>query len=132
MQRVKEKAIQLLQDQIVDRVIGWRAGEFFYDLTPSVFTSVEDIEKNFVWSVFSGANLSKYLIAESRKGGKAAAFLKPCDSYSFVQLLKEHRILRETVYAVGQSYGIRMRSIERLNRLKKGERLEKGQQLRIR
>ena len=88
MQRVKEKAIQLLQDQIVDRVIGWRAGEFFYDLTPSVFTSVEDIERNFVWSVFSGANLSKYLIAESRKGGKAAAFLKPCDSYSFVQLLK--------------------------------------------
>ena len=101
MQRVKEKAIQLLHDQIVDRVIGWRAGEFFYDLTPSVFTSVEDIEKNFVWSVFSGANLSKYLIAESRKGGKAAVFLKPCDSYSFVQLLKEHRILRETVYAVG-------------------------------
>ena len=86
MQRVKEKAIQLLHDQIVDRVIGWRAGEFFYDLTPSVFTSVEDIEKNFVWSVFSG---------------KAAVFLKPCDSYSFVQLLKEHRILRETVYAVG-------------------------------
>ena len=132
MQGVKEKAIQLLKDQTVDRVIGWRAGEFFYDLTPSTFTSAEDVEQNFVWSVFSGANLSKYLIAESRKGGKAAVFLKPCDSYSFVQLLKEHRILRETVYAVGQSYGIRMRSIERLNRLKKGERLEKGQQLRIR
>ena len=103
MQRVKEKAIQLLQDQIVDRVVGWRAGEFFYDVTPSVFTSVEDIEKHFVWSVFSGANLSKYLIAESRKGGKAAVFLKPCDSYSFVHLLKEHRILRETVYAVGSA-----------------------------
>ena len=28
-------------------------------------------------------------------------FLKPCDSYSFVQLLKEHRIARERVYAVG-------------------------------
>ena len=49
----------------------------------------------------SGANLSKYLIAESRKGGKVGVFLKPCDSYSFVQLLKEHRILRENVYAVG-------------------------------
>ena len=101
MQGVKEKAIQLLKDQTVDRVIGWRAGEFFYDLTPSTFTSAEDVEQNFVWSVFSGANLSKYLIAESRKGGKAAVFLKPCDSYSFVQLLKEHRILRERVYAVG-------------------------------
>ena len=46
----------------------------------------------------------------------------------------QHHICRpgETAYAVGQSYGIRMRSIERLNRLKKGERLEKGQQLRIR
>ena len=72
MQGVKEKAIQLLKDQTVDRVIGWRAGEFFYDLTPSTFTSAEDVEQNFVWSVFSGANLSKYLIAESRKGGKAA------------------------------------------------------------
>ena len=101
MQGVKEKAIQLLKDQTVDRVIGWRAGEFFYDLTPGCFTSVEEVERDFVYSVFSGANLSKYLIAESRKGGKIGVFLKPCDSYSFVQLLKEHRILREHVYAVG-------------------------------
>ena len=27
-------------------------------------------------------------------------FLKPCDSYSFAQLLKEHRVKRESVYAV--------------------------------
>ena len=101
MQRVKEKAIELLQNGIVDRVLGWRAGEFFYDLTPGCFTSVDEVEKEFVYSVFSGANLSKYLIAESRKGGKVGVFLKPCDSYSFVQLLKEHRILRENVYAVG-------------------------------
>lgn len=101
MQGVKEKAIQLLKDHVVDRVIGWRAGEFFYDLTPATFTSVEEVEQSFVWSVFCGANLSKYLIAESRRGGKLAVFLKPCDSYSFVQLLKEHRILRENVWAVG-------------------------------
>ncbi|MBQ1264045.1 MAG: 4Fe-4S dicluster domain-containing protein [Oscillospiraceae bacterium] len=101
MQRVKEKAIELLSSGKVDRVLGWKAGEFFYDLTPAVFESVEEVEKDFVWSVFSAANLSKYLIAESRKEGKVAAFLKPCDSYSFVQLLKEHRILRENVYVVG-------------------------------
>ena len=47
--------------------VGWRAGEFFYDLTPSTFTSAEDVEQNFVWSVFSGANLSKYLIAEKSR-----------------------------------------------------------------
>ena len=55
MQRVKEKAIQLLKDGVVDRVIGWKAGEFFYDLTPAVFTSAEEVEKDFVWSVFSAA-----------------------------------------------------------------------------
>ena len=37
----------------------------------------------------------------------------------------------ETAYAVGQSYAIRTRSIEKLNRLKPGSTLEKGHQIRI-
>lgn len=100
-ERLKQKSIELLENGAVDRVLGWKTGEFCYDLTPAVFRSQEEIEKGFVFSAFSGANLSKYLITESRKGGKVAAFLKPCDSYSFVQLLKEHRILRENVYVIG-------------------------------
>lgn len=102
-QRIKEKALELLRSGSVDRVIGWKVGEFFYDLTPAVFTSAEEVEKDFVYSGFSGANLSKYLITQSRAGGKVAVFLKPCDSYSFQQLLKEHRILRENVHIVGIS-----------------------------
>lgn len=101
MQGVTQKAIALLQSGQADRVLGWKAGEFFYDLTPAVFTTVEEVKKDFVYGLWSGANLSKYLIAESKKGGKVAVFLKPCDSYSFVQLQKEHRIKRENVYAVG-------------------------------
>ena len=93
MQGVKEKALELLRSGKADRVLGWKAGEFFYDLTPAVFESAEEAEKDFCYSPFSGANLSKYLIAESKKGGKIAVFLKPCDSYSFVQL--------QNVYAVG-------------------------------
>ena len=100
-QRVKEKALELLRNGTVDRVIGWKTGEFFYDLTPAVFETAEEAEKDFVFSGFSGANLSKYAIAQSRVAGKAAIFLKPCDSYSFQQLLKEHRILRENIYIVG-------------------------------
>jgi len=100
-ERLKQKALELLKNGTVDRVLGWKAGEFFYDLTPAVFGSAEEVEKDFVFSVFSGANLSKYLIAESRKGGKVAVFLKPCDSYCFTQLLKERRIWRENVYVVG-------------------------------
>ena len=100
-QSVKEKALSLLRDGTVEAVVGWKAGEFFYDLTPAIFETEEEIEKDFCYSGFSGANLSKYMIAASRKGKKIAVFLKPCDSYSFQQLLKEHRIARENVYIVG-------------------------------
>ena len=101
MQKViREKAKELLSQGTADRVLAWKTGEFFYDVEPHLFTSAEEIDRDLVWNGFCGANLSKYLIAESRKGGKAAVFLKPCDSFSFQQLLKEHRILRDAVYAV--------------------------------
>lgn len=100
-QRIKNKAIELLTNGTVDRVLGWKTGEFCYDLTPAVFQTPQEVESELVFGAFAGANLSKYLIAESRKGGKVAAFLKPCDSYSFTQLVKEHRILRENVYIIG-------------------------------
>lgn len=38
----------------------------------------------------------------------------------------------ETAYSIGQSYGIRTRSIEKMNRLKAGDTLEKDRQIRIR
>ena len=99
--RLIAKATELLNNGTVARVLGWKAGEFFYDLTPAVFDKASELETTFVFNSFSGANLSKYLIAESRKPGKIAVFLKPCDSYSFTQLLKEHRIIRENVYVIG-------------------------------
>ena len=98
---IKAKAIALLENNTVNRVLGWKAGEFFYDLTPAIFESREEIKNTFEYNIFASANLSKYLIAESRKEGKIAVFLKPCDSYSFQQLLKEHRIWRDRVYVVG-------------------------------
>ena len=100
-QRLKEAAVRLLNNGTVDRVLGWKTGEFFYDLTPATFTTAAEVEESFVFGPFCGANLSKYLISLKNKPGKTAVFLKPCDSYSFVQLIKEHRINRERVYVVG-------------------------------
>ena len=107
MQEIKReilvsKALELLANGTVDRVLGWKAGEFDYDVTPAVFGSADEIEKDFVWNDFCGANFSKYLIKETAKSdNKVAVFLKPCDTYSFNQLLTEHRFDREKVYAVG-------------------------------
>ena len=97
-----EKAISLLENGTVASVLGWKKGEFDYDITPAVFTTAEDITENFVWNDFCGANFSKYLVAKTKKSeGKILVFLKPCDTYSFNQLLTEHRFDREKVYAVG-------------------------------
>ncbi len=107
MQRVMEKrAIELLENGTVNRVLGWSAGEFIYDVTPAVFESVEELKNGFVYNDFCGANLSKYLVKESRKEGKILVFLKPCDTYSFNQLIAEHRIIRENIYVIGiECYG---------------------------
>ena len=98
---MKEKASEYLASGKVDRVIGWKIGELGYDPSPSVFTSAQQIEKEFVYNDFCGANLSKFLVAESRKGGKLLVFLKPCDSFSMNQLMTEHRVNRENVYIIG-------------------------------
>ncbi|MBO5869507.1 MAG: 4Fe-4S dicluster domain-containing protein [Clostridia bacterium] len=97
-----EKAISMLENGDVCSVLGWRKGEFDYDITPAVFTDKDDIKNNFVWNDFCGANFSKYLVQKTRKAeGKILVFLKPCDTYSFNQLLTEHRFDREKVYAIG-------------------------------
>ena len=97
-----DKAVSLLSDGSVECVLGWKKGEFDYDVTPAVFKDAEDLKKNFVWNNFCGANFSKYLVSLTRKTeGKILVFLKPCDTYAFNQLLTEHRFDREKVYAVG-------------------------------
>jgi formate dehydrogenase (coenzyme F420) beta subunit len=123
-----ERAKTLLAAGTVTRVIGWKKGLFDYDVTPGTFTTAEDLDKNFIYNEWCSANLSKYLVKESRAvetkkntvkannsmvlakdpaavsqplpQEKVLVFLKPCDTYSFTELLKEHRINRENVYAV--------------------------------
>ncbi len=103
---MKKKAIELLQSGAVARVLGWKKGEFDYDITPAVFESTEEIENEFIYNSLCSPNLSKYLVKESRKEGKTLIFLKPCDSYSLSQLVTEHRVVRENVYAIGiECYG---------------------------
>ena len=97
--KMLERAKQLLESGEVARVIGWKKGEFYFDPVPASFESVEELSE-FVYNGFCGANLSKYLISASKKEGKTAVFFKPCDTYSFNQLVKEHRINRENVYVI--------------------------------
>ncbi len=94
-----KKAKEYLESGKVDRVIGYKKGESFYDNSPATFT-LKDIDE-LVYNGFCGINLSKYLVKESKKDGKVLIFLKPCDTFSFNQLLSEHRIDREKIVVIG-------------------------------
>lgn len=124
-----KRAKELLSEGKVQKVVGWKKGLFEDDITPAVFTSAEELDKDFVFNKFCKANLSKYLVkitkdieiaksttrmnnsmAKQRDPNAAdapipsevvAVFLKPNDTLSFTQLLKENRITREDVYAIG-------------------------------
>lgn len=124
-----QRAKELLSEGKVQRVVGWKKGLFDDDITPGTFSSAEELDKEFIYDKNCAANLSKYLVkitreietkksttrmnntmAKQRDPNAAEVpipsevvlvFLKPNDSYSFTQLLKENRIARGDVYAIG-------------------------------
>ena len=100
MQELINRAKSLLEEGQVARVLGWKKGENVWDAEPAFFESAEALDA-FVYNGFCGANLSKYMIEAGKLEGKTLVFLKPCDSYSFNQLLREHRVDRDKAYIVG-------------------------------
>ena len=124
-----KRAKELLAEGKVQKVVGWKKGLFDEDITPAVFTSAEELDKDFVFNKYCAANLSKYLVKITREieikksttrmnntmakqrdpnaeeapipSEVVLVFLKPNDTYSFTQLLKENRITRSDVYAIG-------------------------------
>ncbi|MCR5080446.1 MAG: 4Fe-4S dicluster domain-containing protein [Treponema sp.] len=123
------RAKELLAEGKVQKVVGWSKGLFDEDITPAVFSSAEELDKGFVFNKYCKANLSKYLVKITREievkksttrmnntmakqrdpnaqdapipSEVVLVFLKPSDTYSFTQLLKENRITRGDVYAIG-------------------------------
>ena len=100
MQELIDRAKALLEDGTVRRVLGWRIGDLPYDPEPAFFETPESL-KDFVYNGFCGANLSKYMIEASKLEGRTLVCLKPCDTYSFNQLLAEHRVDRDKAYILG-------------------------------
>ncbi|MBQ8301224.1 MAG: 4Fe-4S ferredoxin, partial [Clostridia bacterium] len=100
MQELISRAKELLDNGTVTRVLGWKKGDFDYNPEVAFFDNADSLSE-FVYNGFCGANLSKYMIEASKLEGKTLVFLKPCDTYSFNQLIKEHRVDRDKAYIIG-------------------------------
>lgn len=99
-EQLVKRAKELLADGTVVRVLGWKQGDLGYNPEPAYFESAEELD-SFVYDGFCGPNLSKYMIQAGKLEGNTLVFLKPCDTYSFNQLIKEHRVKREKTYIIG-------------------------------
>ena len=100
MQELIKRMTELLESGEVQRVVGWKKGDLGYNPEPAYFETAEAL-KDFVYDGFCGANLSKYMIKACELEGKTLVLLKPCDTYSFNQLIKEHRISKDKIYVIG-------------------------------
>lgn len=97
-QLIIEKSKELLSNGTVDYVLGYKCEIFDYEPAPFLF-DISNID-DFVYNAFCGPNLSKTLFLLA-KNYKICVFLKPCDTYSFKQLLKENKLNKNNIYVVG-------------------------------
>ncbi|MBE5753483.1 MAG: 4Fe-4S ferredoxin, partial [Clostridiales bacterium] len=54
-QKMLARAKELLESGEVVRVVGWKKGDFYFDPSPAVFETVDEL-KDFVYNGFCGAN----------------------------------------------------------------------------
>lgn len=96
---LKKKAREILDSKKAVRVIGWSQGNCPRDVSPFVFNNSSELE-TFVFGQYCGSNLTKLLLKESKKEGKSAVILKPCERYNLNQLIKEKKINPEKIYII--------------------------------
>lgn len=99
-EKMIDRAKDLLLEGKVNRILGWKNIDDYCNPEPAFFNSEADLN-NFIYNSFCSANLSKYMISSCKREGNTLIFLKPCDTYSFNQLLSEHLIDRNKAYVIG-------------------------------
>ncbi len=97
--KIRQEAKRVLENGLVELVIGWAPGSVPFRTTPVFIDRPEDVDK-LVWNPVCANNLAVYLpkIAKDRKVGIVA---KPCDIRSIVALIQENQVKRDNIYIIG-------------------------------
>jgi len=95
---MKSRAKELLQTGEIQQVLAWQIGDLPCYPQPAFFTTLQSLD-TLVYDQFCTANLSRYMIGAT--GIKTLVFMRPCDTYSYNQLLKENQVNREDAYIIG-------------------------------
>lgn len=97
IEKIRELSSQLLKEEKVDMVIGFRKGTLPMSNEPYMVKRPEDV-KNLVWDSNCGFNLTNYLTDRKEK---IAIIAKGCDSRNINTHIIENKIKREQLVIIG-------------------------------
>lgn len=98
-QNLRERARQLLADNVVDLIIGYGQGTLPNRVTPVFIRKPEDAQI-LVWNNYCAHNLVGYL-HRIESTCKIGIVVKGCDARSLVGLIKEKQISRDRLVVIG-------------------------------
>lgn len=97
----------LLENNIVDGVLGVKQGHDIYDAVPFLVTDVGDIVKTSGSMHCGTLNLAKFIYKylDGCRSMRVAVSCKPCDAMTINELIKKGKINRENIILVGINCG---------------------------
>ena len=96
-QTIRDVARNLLENKIVDRVIGFEQGTVPLCSSPCFIRQPREVDR-LVWNSYCGNNLARYLDGSREK---SAIVAKGCDTVSIARLIAQKQIDREDVFIIG-------------------------------
>ncbi len=96
---IRTEAARLLQEDVVDVVIGFRPGSLALRPQPAFVTEASDVDV-LMYNGFCQNNLAAYLPRRS-KDERIGMVCRGCESRAIRVLVSEHRHDRETLYLIG-------------------------------
>jgi len=98
-QKIQNEARRLLQDGIVQVVVGFKKGTLPYKMQPCFIEKAEEVEQ-LELNGFCANNLAVYL-KHCPKNEKIAFVVRGCESRAIQNLVLENRHAREDLYLIG-------------------------------
>jgi ferredoxin len=107
--KIRDQARQWFKNGEVKYVIGYEKGYISPLCRPVIIDNIEEVDR-LVWNSACIDNLTRYLVDEMKKKPKKreepdlrpiGIIVKPCDSKTIVELIKENIVPRERVKIIG-------------------------------
>lgn len=129
----------LLENNIVDGIVGVNQGCDIYDARPVLITKPEDVIKTAGSIHFGTLNLAKFIYKylDGARDMKIAVSCKPCDAMTIRELMKKGKIIKDNVIMIGVNCGGTFSPVAAINMIKEvynfnpsdviSEEIDKGQ-----